>query len=149
MRKSEVTDRAVSIWLSGENSAELGELTSLVRSTLREAGLRPWSCVEAEVFEAGGDFLLIARPGHRQGFYFPGLEELLGGALACPDAPSSLYLCPDGYLLALAPEAVCPALYEFGKARPLSPGWECHAAEQGLSLLARDAIRILHSYFTT
>lgn len=147
MRVVEATDKAVSIWLSGEDLHGLGSMTKLVRQALNEAGLRPWTSAEADVFTAGEEVLLIARPGRLKGFYFSDLGALIRGALACSDVPSALYLCPDGYLLVLSPKDARPELYQAGVPRYLAPDWECHAAEQGVFLLTRDAVRTLRSYF--
>ena len=147
MRVVEATDRAVSIWLSGEDLHGPGCMTELVRQALNEAGLRPWTCAEADVFTAGEEVLLIARPGRLKGFYFSDLQALIRGALACADVPSALYLCPDGYLLVLSPKDARSGLYQTGDPRCLAPDWERHAAEHGIFLLTRDAVRMLRAYF--
>jgi len=147
MRVVEVTDKAVSIWLSGEDTRGLGDMTGLVHQALSEAGLKPWTSAEADVFTAGSEVLLIARPGRLKGFYFNDLRALIRGALACEDVPSSLYLCPDGYLLVLSPKSAPEALYQAGDPRYLTPDWEYHTAEQGFFLLTRNAVRTLRHYF--
>ncbi len=149
MKTVQATDTAVSIWISREAAPTREQMLSLVRQALEERGLAPWAETEAECFAAGEDTLVIARPVHgRQGFFFADLEALLGGALACADVPSSLYVTEDGYLLAVAADGAAPALYEYGQARPVNAGWEAHAAEQGACLIREDAVACLRRFFS-
>ena len=150
MRITEASPAAVTILFTGEPVPAWRALTSLVRRTLRERGLAPWSAAETECFRAGEDTLVIARPGElrRRAFFFPDLETLLGGVSGCPAGQSSLYALEEGYLLAAEGGMVCPSLYEFGEERPLRPDWETHAAEQGGLLLEGDAAADLRRWFS-
>ena len=149
MMTVQATDTAVSIWITREEPPTGAGLRLLVRQALAERGLAPWEEMEAECFAAGEDALVIARPvrGRRPAFYFPDLEALLAGALACADGPSALYAVQEGYVLAVDRQAAGPGLYEFGRADSVSAAWEIHAAEQGRALINRDAIGTLRRYF--
>ena len=149
MKTVQATDTAVSIWITREQAPTGEQMLSLVRQALADRGLAPWAETEAECFAAGEDTLVIARPGpgRRLGFYFADLEELLGAALAGGPGDGSLYDVGRGYMLALAPEAAGPALYEYGAPRTLAPGWEEHAREQGMCLLRDSALAQLRGWF--
>lgn len=150
MRTVQATESAVSIWFSQEDAPSRRQLLLLVRKALEERGLPPWPATEAECFAAGEETLVIARPAaHALGFYFDDLESLLAGARACPGGETSLYTEGEGYVLTLAPEEGCPALYEYGAPWPVRPGWEIHAREQGRCLLAGDAAQALCRFFPT
>lgn len=151
MRSVQVSDRTVTMWFSGEKAPGGRKLAALVRRTLEERGMEPWAETEAERFDAGEDTLVIARPGppRPRAFFFPGLEELLTGALSCPDGPSALYRTEGGYLLTVAPENVRPGLYEFGAVTALPLGWEDHAREQGRCVTAGNAVADLRRAFAT
>ncbi len=143
--------RAVSIRFVGERPPGGGALRAMIRRALAERGLPVWERMQAEVFSAGDETLVIARPAEdcRPAFHFDGLEELLAGALACADGPSALYRDGGGYLLAADLCCAGPALYEFGRAGSVSGAWEAHAAGQGLCLIPEHAIAALRRYFGT
>lgn len=151
MRAVQVAENAVSIWFSEENVPTRRQMLALVRQALEERGFPPWPETEAECFTMGQEALVIARPGrpHRLGFFFPDLELLLAGALACGPGESSLYLDGGGYVLTVPSEGISPALYEFGQYQACTPEWEAHAREQGLCLLEDTAISDLRRYFAT
>ena len=150
MRTVQATDTAVSIWITREAAPTGEQMLRLVRQALEDQGLAPWRETEAECFAAGEDTLVIARPGRarRVGFYFCGLEELLGGALACPEAESCLYVLEDGYMLVLAPEHAAPSLYEYGERQSVGADWEEHAREQGMCLIRNGALGTLRRFFS-
>ena len=150
MRVVQATDRAVSIWFSGEAAPDRGALLALVRQALAERGLSLWPDTEAEQFTAGADTLVIARPAHhgRLTFYFEDLEALLGGALSCPDGPSALYDGGEGYVLAAERSCAGPGLYEYGRPAGLDGLWEAHAREQGRCIVESGAIAALRRYFS-
>lgn len=149
MRTVQATQTAVSIWVTREDMPTKGQLLALVRQALSERGLDPWPSTEAECFTAGGDALIIARPGHERqcGFYFPDLEPLLDAVAATADGESALYSAAGGYVLAVAPEAAGPALWEYGESFQLDEAWEAHAREQGLCLMPEGAIGGLRRCF--
>lgn len=151
MRSMTVSDRAVTIWFSGEEVPGDRALAALVRRALRERGMKLWRETEAERFDAGEETLVIARPGpaRPQGFWFPGLDELLAGVMTCPEGPSALYRARNGYLLVLRPEDVRPGLYEFGEPVRVTSEWEAHAREQGQLLLREEAVNDLRRAFAT
>ena len=150
MKTVQATDTAVSIWVSREAPPSREQMLRLVRQALAEEGLAPWGSTEAECFAAGEETLIIARPARpkRCAFYFSDLEALLGGALRCPPAESALYAAGEGYILAVEPEGVTAALYEFGEPREAGPLWEAHAREQGMCLIREDAVAALSRYFS-
>ena len=150
MKTVQATDTAVSIWISREEPPSRAQMLRLVRQALADRGLAPWPETEAECFAAGQDTLVIARPGHprRAAFYFGDLEDLLGGAFSCPAGDSALYAVGEGYVLAVAPEAAGPGLYEYGRPYEAGPLWEVHAREQGMCLIREDAAAVLSRYFS-
>ncbi len=149
MKTVQATETAVSIWITHEQAPTREQMLRLVRQALADHGLDPWPETEAECFAAGEDTLVIARPAHarRPAFCFGDLEDLLGGAMPCPDGDSSLYAVGEGYVLALGPEEVRPSLYEYGQAGCVTAGWEAHAREQGLCLIRGEAVAVLRRYF--
>ena len=150
MKTVQATDRLVSLWVSREAPPSREQMLRLVREALAERGLAPWPETEAECFAAGEDTLIIARPARprRCAFYFSDLETLLGGALRCPPAASALYAAGDGYILALDPEGVCPALYEYGEPCGADALWEAWAGERGMCLIREDAVAALGRHFS-
>ena len=150
MRAVQVTENAVSIWFSQEDIPSRGQMLTLVRRALEQEGYIPWPETEAECFSSGNDALVISRPGrsHRRGFVFHDLEELLGGALACPDGDSALYADGRRYVLSVAPELVRGGLYEFGTERALPPDWEIYMREKGACLMPDRAIERLRRIFS-
>ena len=56
-------ERAVTIWLTGEEAPSRQRLMALVRGALSAAGYAPWPTADADCFTAGEETLLIARPG--------------------------------------------------------------------------------------
>lgn len=152
MRKVEVGQKAVTIRMSeNEMPPERADISRLVRRALAEQGMEPWEAVEAECFAAGGEVLVMARPGtaHPKGLVFAALELLLSAAAVCGTGDGELYRMEEGYLLVLPPESVHPVLYEYGEERPVHPDWTCHAREQGLCLLEENAVAQLVRIFST
>lgn len=151
MRTVQVTDKAVTIRLSGEPVPDKRALAGMVRRALEGEGLVPWGETEAECFSDGEETLIIARPGRaRRAFFFRDLEALLAGVLCCPAGESSLYAAPGGgYLLMAAPEIVRPGLYEFGAPVPMSPEREAHLREHGRCIAAAEAAADLRRHFAT
>lgn len=150
MKMVQAADTAVSIWITREEVPTGKALLTLIRQALAERGLTPWPSAEIECFAAGEDTLVIARPAHarRPAFYFPELETLLSGALCVAEEEGTLYGAGEGYLLALRPEAVVPALYEYGAASSVTAGWEVHAREQGRCLIEQHAAGVLRRHFS-
>lgn len=62
MRLVQATGKTVVIWLVEEETPSRWGITALVRTALEGAGLPPWPHMRAELFAAGGDVLVIARP---------------------------------------------------------------------------------------
>ncbi len=144
MRTIHASATAVSIVFSGEAPPPRRRLPELVRGALAEAGLPPWEDMEADCFQAGGDTLLLARPGNtRRYFSFADREALLVGAGGCAGDAGSLYRTRGGYVLAVPPGCAGPGLYEFGKLLSLSPDWELHAREQGGCVCGENALDAL------
>ena len=150
MRLVQATETAVSIWITRERAPSRAQMLELIRQALAERGLGPWEETEAECFAAGEDTLVIARPGHSRpaAFYFGDLETLLAGALRCGDGDSALYRAGGGYVLSVTPEAVCPALFEYGDPFPVTAEWEVHAREQGMCLIREGAVGDLRRFFS-
>lgn len=149
MRSVDSEGKTVTIRLSGEPAPARAAVLRLVRQTLKENGFAPWEETEAECFAAGEEILVIARPGEerRRLFCFPDLEALLAGAACVPADDGAVYAADDGYILALPPGSVCPAMHEFGRELRLSPQWEHHAREQGRCLLSERAPAVLRERF--
>lgn len=149
MRTVSAWEKAAAIWVAGEAVPDRRALLTMVNEALSRAGCPPWSGLEAECFAAGEDALVLARPARtRRAFFFPELESLLAGALAGPDAESSLFAAAGGYLLMLEADAPWPGLYEWGEERDLPPGWEDHGREQGLCLAEGTACADLRRFFS-
>lgn len=152
MELMDAKDDRVSLWFSGcTGQTGPGETARLVRRAQTEAGLPPWTEMEADCFQAGDQLLILARPAppRPHGFYFPDLETLLQAMCAFPPTESSLYSMKDGYLLVFPrPEERLP-LYEFGREYPLHPDWEAHAREQGQCLLEGNAMVDLLLVYST
>ena len=154
MELMDAKDDRVSLWLSGrcgETPAGPAEAARLVRRAQQEAGLTPWTEMEADCFQAGDQLLILARPTPPKphAFYFPDLEALLQAAASCPPAESALYSMKDGYLLVFPQKAEFLPLYEFGRECSLHPDWEAHAREQGQCLLQENAIDNLLLVYST
>lgn len=56
-------ERAVVIWFLQEGAPSRERQLTMVRGALASAGFQPWRSTEAEVFSAGDETLLLARPG--------------------------------------------------------------------------------------
>lgn len=150
MKTVQAADTAVSIWITREEVPEGEALLAMIRQALTERGLAPWPETEVECFAAGEDTLVIARPARdmRPAFYFGDLEALLSGARDVPGGEGALYAVEDGYLLAVRPDAVVPALHEYGEAASVSADWEVHAREQGMCLVEAGAADVLRRHFS-
>ena len=149
MRTIQAGEKAVSIWFSGETPPGKRQTLGLVHRALAEQGYAPWPETVLELFTAGGDALVIARPGRmiRQAFRFASLEHLLTAAGSIPEDGGDLYRDGRGYTL-IPPEGQGTryALYEFGTPVTLSRDWEHHAREQGLCLLSGEALAGLRRF---
>ena len=151
MRTIQAGEKAVSIWFSGETPPGKRQTLALVRKALEERGLPSWPETVLELFTAGGDALVIARPGRmiRQAFRFASLEHLLTAADCVPENGGSLYRHGREYILIPEDDGIRPALYEFGEPVTLPWGWEYHAREQGACLMTGEALTGLRRFSKT
>ncbi len=144
MRTVQAAATSVAIVFSGEAPPPRRSIPALVRAALAEAGLPPWEDMETDCFQAGGDTLLLARPGSaRRYFFFSDRETLLAGAGGCAGEAGTLYRTRGGFILAVPPGSAGPGLYEFGALLSLRPDWELHAREQGNCVCGENALASL------
>ena len=126
---------------------------SLVREALLAGGETPWEDMELELFAGADTLLLLARPGafRTHAFRFPGVEALVGAALACPcDLPSALTYLEGGYCLFLrAGDGDVPGvMYEYGEALRCPDGFFTYACEHGSCLIPQGAVALLRETFS-
>lgn len=161
MIQDTITDRAVALSFSSDELEELGlseqftdhELCTLVQNALLSCGKAPWQDIDAELYQHGTQYFLLAHPA-RFGlvcFRFSEFEDLLSAISRCPSPlPSTLTYNDGDYLLFVKRRArpLPAALYEFAEAVPCSALEAAHWKEQGSVLIAENAMSTLLEKFS-
>lgn len=161
MIQDTITDRAVALSFSSDELEELGlseqfteqEVRALVQNVLLSCGKAPWPDIDAELYQRGIHYFLLAHPA-RFGlvcFRFSEFEDLLSAIALCPTPlPSSLTYDDGDYLLFVrrGTHSLPTALYEFAEAVPCSTLEAAHWKEQSDLLIAEHAMSTLLEKFS-
>ncbi|MGI6013714.1 MAG: adaptor protein MecA [Oscillospiraceae bacterium] len=162
MIQDTITDRAVALSFSSEELETLGiseqfteqEVRTLVQNALLSHGKDPWPDIDAELYQHGEHYFLLAHPA-RFGlvcFRFSEFEELLAAVSLCPTPlPSSLTYDDGDYLLFVrrGTTSLPAPLYEFAEAFSCSALEAAHLNEQGNPLIVDDAMTVLLEKFSS